>query len=105
MADGNNKKDRDQQNIVTSGSLPSDFGEQADDDQKRHDQATMGSDIEDYDQATAVGHAPEVEVVEEKDTLETAQDMGLYEDADEEHPKPLNIAEEIEKDEKKQWEE
>ena len=32
--------------------------------------------------------------------LDNAHDMGLYNDTNEENPKPLNIAEEIEKDEK-----
>lgn len=45
------------------------------------------------------------EEVEEKDTLEMAQDVGLYTENDEEHPAEVGIAQEIEEAEKKRWEE
>ncbi len=48
---------------------------------------------------------PKVEELEEgaetdDDTLDTAHKMGLYQDADEEHPHELDLAKEMEKAEK-----
>lgn len=53
-----------------------------------------------FDEQSALGSMPDPEEVNEKDTLETAQEMGLYTKADEEHPVPLGIAEEVNKAEK-----
>lgn len=47
------------------------------------------------DEQSASGSSPDPEVVNEEDTLERAQDMGLYGNADEEHPKELDIAGQI----------
>lgn len=44
------------------------------------------------------GSTPDPE--SDDNVLKAAQEAGLYEEADEEHPTELNIAEEIEKDEK-----
>lgn len=41
------------------------------------------------------GSMPDPEMVDKEDTLEEAQDMGLYTNADEEHPAELNIAEQV----------
>ena len=48
------------------------------------------------------GSASDPEEVEEEDTLEDVQDVGLYQDVDEEHPRELDIAKEIDKAEEHQ---
>lgn len=52
---------------------------------------------------SALGDAPNPEKVYEKDTLETAQSMGLYEEGDEAHQPELGIAEQINKAEEDIW--
>ncbi len=56
---------------------------------------------EDEDEQDFDGTMPNVEGVEGEDTLDRAHRSGLYENSDEEHPAPLNIAGEIETAEKR----
>lgn len=58
-----------------------------DDDLKRLEQEK--TDPENSDQQGYLGSEPDPELATEKDTLEEAQEMGLYPQADEEHPVPL----------------
>lgn len=44
---------------------------------------------------TAYGSMPNPEIVNQEDTLETAQEMGIYSNSDEEHPAILNTKEVI----------
>lgn len=67
-------------------------------DQKKHNQAES---VQVQGEESREGSMPTSGSKETtKTTLEEAQNMGLYEDQDEEHPDELGIAEEIEKDEK-----
>lgn len=50
------------------------------------------------------GTMPDPEQIQDKDTLDMAHDVGLYEENDEEHPAEVGIAEEIEEAEKDKWE-
>lgn len=68
-------------------------------DDEKHKQAMESEEVGDTDET---GEAPDPE---SDDTLENAHKVGLYEAADEEHPKEAGIAEEIEKDEKKRQKE
>lgn len=52
-------------------------------------QETEKSTPEDSDQQGYLGSESDPEIATEKDTLEEAQEMGLYTQADEEHPVPL----------------
>lgn len=68
---------------------------------KPHDESQLYDSPEEQDmQESPTGHAPVTGIDQNTNTLDHAQEMGLYDDASEENPKPLNIAEEIEKDEK-----
>lgn len=70
----------------------------ANDDQK-HQNARSEDDT--TGEQSISGSTPDLEA--DDDTLKTAQDTGLYESQDEEHPGELNIAGEVEKDEKQNW--
>ncbi|MCR4264278.1 MAG: hypothetical protein NUV98_06190 [Candidatus Roizmanbacteria bacterium] len=62
-----------------------------------HDDVPVSTpQIRDEDSSSGSTPAPS----SDDNVLDAAHAAGLYEDADEENPKPLNIAEEIEKDEK-----
>lgn len=70
------------------------------DDQKHQD--ALDEDIKTGEQTISGSNAdPE----SDDDTLKTAQDAGLYEDQDEEHPGELGVDQEIRKDEKEHMEE
>lgn len=70
------------------------------DDQKHKD--ALSEDIKTGEQ-TISGSTPDPE--SDDNTLDTAHDAGLYEDQDEEHPGEIDIAKEVEKDEKEHQEE
>ncbi|MBI4136525.1 hypothetical protein HY469_00525 [Candidatus Roizmanbacteria bacterium] len=63
---------------------------------KQDDVPVQTPQIQDEDTASGSMSSPN----SDDNVLDTAHAVGLYEDANEENPKPLNIAEEIEKDEK-----
>lgn len=65
-------------------------------DDKKHQKARSEDDV--TGEESVSGSTPDLE--SDDDTLKSAQDAGLYENQDEEHPGELNIASEIEKDEK-----
>ncbi len=69
------------------------------DDQKHQD--ALDEDIKTGEQSIS-GSTPDPE--SDDDTLKTAQDAGLYEDQDEEHPGEINVAQEVQKDEKEHQE-
>lgn len=69
------------------------------DDQKHQD--ALDEDIKTGEQ-TISGSTPDPE--SDDDTLKAAQDAGLYENQDEEHPGELGIDQEIRKDEKEHQE-
>lgn len=50
------------------------------------------------------GTMPDPEIIQDKDTLDMAHDVGLYEENDEEHPSEVSIADEINEAEKDRWE-
>lgn len=52
-------------------------------------QETEKTDPENHDQQGYTGSEPDPELATENDTLEEAQDMGLYTKGDEEHPVPV----------------
>ena len=67
------------------------------DDQKHQDAEPQ----DEREAETVFGHEPATGSDKaEEDTLTRAQETGLYEDQDEEHPGEVNIAKEVEKDEK-----
>ena len=47
------------------------------------------------DEGSVSGSASDPEEIAEKDTLDQAHDMGLYQDQDEEHPKELGLGQQI----------
>lgn len=59
------------------------------DDQKHQESAT--EDVENDPEA-------------DDDTQKAAQDVGIYEDQDEEHPGEVGLDKEVDKDEKTRWE-
>lgn len=61
-------------------------------DSKKH-RGTISPE-EDSEQSRS-GHMPDPEEVEGKDTLDAAQEVGLYTEADEEHPKEVGLGEEV----------
>lgn len=65
------------------------------DDDTKHKQANESNQSGNEDLS---GTMPDLE--SDDDTLKNAQDMGLYKEADEEHPSEVGIAEEIGKREK-----
>lgn len=72
-----------------------------DKDNQKHKDA-VPEDIKTGEQ-TISGSTPDPE--SDDNTLDTAHDAGLYEDQDEEHPGEIDIAKEVEKDEKEHQEE
>jgi hypothetical protein len=70
------------------------------DDDSKH-QSTQSPSV--ADEQSLSGSTPDPE--SDDDTLEAAHEAGLYEDADDEHPAELNLAEEVEKDEKRHQQE
>lgn len=69
-------------------------------DEQKH-QGALDEDIKTGEQ-TISGSTPNPE--SDDNTLDTAHEAGLYEDQDEEHPGEINIAKEVEKDEKEHQE-
>ena len=69
-------------------------------DDQKHEEA-LDEDIKTGEQ-TISGSTPNPE--SDDNTLDAAHQAGLYEDQDEEHPGELNIAKEVEKDEKEHQE-
>jgi hypothetical protein len=53
--------------------------------------------LEEKEGTSFLGHEPDPEEVSEMDTREMAQTMGLYPDADEEHPAELGVDRELER--------
>ncbi|OGE31358.1 hypothetical protein A2631_05960 [Candidatus Daviesbacteria bacterium RIFCSPHIGHO2_01_FULL_44_29] len=62
----------------------------ADPDENTQDEVAK-SEPEILDEQGEDGQAPNPEIVTAKDRLEAAQEMGLYKDADEEHPVEVGI--------------
>ncbi len=70
------------------------------DDQKHKD--ALDEDIKTGEQSISGSNAdPE----SDDNTLDAAHDAGLYEDQDEQHPGEINVAEEVQKDEKEHMKE
>jgi hypothetical protein len=62
---------------------------------QRNEKELIKSSPQVDDEQSSFGRMPNPEEVQEKDTLEQAQDMGLYTKSDDEHPAKLNIAKQI----------
>lgn len=73
-----------------------------DDDDKKHQTVNQANDqIE--EEEDNLGSMPNPDKVNEKSTLDEAHDVGLYEQADDEHPVEINIAKQVEDAEKAEW--
>ena len=83
--------------INTSGVLPADFEKQAEEDDKRHDLA------DDNDESGEQDPLGEDESNEPLDIDAARKELDLSTD-DDNGPKPINTAQDLENDEKKEWE-
>lgn len=61
-----------------------------------NDDGVTNASPQERDEEELDGHMPNPEIVNSRDALDEAQSNGLAEDADEEHPKELNMAQDIE---------
>lgn len=85
------------QNISTSGMLPSNFADQADDNSDRHE-VSKQSDEQVADETSALGSASE----EPLDIDEAVENMGMR--SDNQGPKQLKDTEELAENAKDEWE-
>lgn len=65
-------------------------------DQQKHEES-LPEDIKTGEQSIS---GSEADLESDDNVLDAAHNVGLYEDQDEEHPGELNVAKEVEKDEK-----